>query len=61
MGLVDRLRGFDQATARKVCSYGLLGMSERARAIGGSLLIDSTLGAGTVVSIHIPFDHEQDK
>jgi signal transduction histidine kinase len=50
--------GFDQATARKVSSYGLLGMSERARAIGGSLLIDSTPGAGTVVSIHVPFDRE---
>jgi signal transduction histidine kinase len=56
----DDGRGFDQATARKVCSYGLLGMSERARAIGGSLLIDSTPGAGTVVSIHIPFDPAQD-
>lgn len=28
----DDGRGFDQATARKVCSYGLLGMSECARA-----------------------------
>jgi signal transduction histidine kinase len=28
----DDGRGLDQATARKVCSYGLLGMSECARA-----------------------------
>ena len=31
----DDGRGFDQATARKVCSYDLLGMSGRARAKGG--------------------------
>ncbi|MGF7000512.1 signal transduction histidine kinase [Paraburkholderia sp. GAS32] len=51
--------GFDLATARKVYSYGLLGMSERARSIGGSLSIDSTPGVGTVVSIRVPFDYER--
>jgi signal transduction histidine kinase len=38
----DDGRGFDQATARKVCSYDLLGMSGCARAKGGALLIDCT-------------------
>ncbi|CAH2801899.1 MAG: Two-component system sensor histidine kinase [uncultured Paraburkholderia sp.] len=46
--------GFDQEAARRDYSYGLLGMSERARLIGGSLLIDSAPGTGTSVSIHIP-------
>jgi signal transduction histidine kinase len=46
--------GFDPATARKGYSYGLLGMSERARLIGGSLRIDSSPETGTVVSIHVP-------
>ena len=50
--------GFDQEAARKGEAYGLLGMTERARLIGGSLLIDSALGTGTAVSIHIPLDGE---
>ena len=50
----DDGRGFDPAAARKGYSYGLLGMSERARLIGGSLRIDSSPETGTVVSIHVP-------
>ena len=46
--------GFDPAAASKGYSYGLLGMSERARLIGGSLRIDSSPETGTVVSIHVP-------
>ena len=52
----DDGRGFDPAAARKGYSYGLLGMSERARLIGGSLRIDSSPETGTVVSIHVPLD-----
>jgi PAS domain S-box-containing protein len=48
--------GFDQRAAHRDYSYGLLGMYERARVIGGSLSIDSAQGAGTMVSIHIPLD-----
>jgi signal transduction histidine kinase len=44
--------GFDQEAVRHGYSYGLLGMNERARLIGGSLFIDSAPGAGTTVSIH---------
>ncbi|ASL47116.1 Signal transduction histidine-protein kinase/phosphatase DegS [Burkholderia sp. AD24] len=46
--------GFDLAAARRRYSYGLLGMSERARLIGATLQIESAPGAGTTVSIHIP-------
>jgi PAS domain S-box-containing protein len=49
--------GFDPAAAGKRDSYGLLGMSERARLIGASLQIDSVPGAGTVISISIPPPH----
>ncbi|MGF6970153.1 PAS domain S-box-containing protein [Paraburkholderia sp. WC7.3g] len=52
----DDGRGFDLQTARRDYSYGLLGMNERARTIGGSLSIDSAPGAGTTVSINIPLD-----
>ncbi|MGF6416426.1 response regulator [Paraburkholderia sp. MM5482-R1] len=48
--------GFDQQVVSRNYSYGLLGMNERARLIGGSLSIDSSPGAGTMVSIHIPLD-----
>jgi PAS domain S-box-containing protein len=50
--------GFDQQMVRRDYSYGLLGMNERARLIGGSLAIESSQGAGTMVSIHIPLDGE---
>jgi PAS domain S-box-containing protein len=52
----DDGRGFDQQAARRDYSYGLLGMNERARLIGGSLSIDSTPGGGTTVSIQIPLE-----
>ena len=51
----DDGRGFDQQAVRRD-SYGLLGMNERARLIGGSLSICSAPGAGTTVSIHIPLE-----
>ncbi|MEC5400117.1 PAS domain-containing sensor histidine kinase [Uliginosibacterium sp. H1] len=34
-------------------SFGLLGMQERARALGGELSIDSAPGAGTTVRLHL--------
>jgi len=46
--------GFDPAMAHTGYSYGLLGMQERARLIGGTLTIDSAQGMGTTISIHIP-------
>ncbi|MEM5388865.1 response regulator [Paraburkholderia phymatum] len=52
----DDGRGFDQQLVKRDYSYGLLGMNERARLIGGSLSIGSAPGAGTTVSIHIPLD-----
>lgn len=49
--------GFDPATVDKRDSYGLLGMSERARLVGASLQIDSAPGSGTVISICIPLEN----
>lgn len=46
--VADNGKGFTPATARKD-SYGLLGMNERAQAIGASLSITSTPKRGTVV------------
>ena len=39
-------------------SIGLLGMRERALAAGGELHIQSVLGKGTVVALHLPFSME---
>jgi signal transduction histidine kinase len=52
----DDGQGFDLESAQGGYSYGLLGMSERARLIGGTLQIDSAPGAGTMVSINLPLD-----
>ncbi len=35
-------------------SFGLLGMHERAHAIGGTLMLDSVPGKGTMVSLRLP-------
>jgi PAS domain S-box-containing protein len=53
--------GFDPHAVHAIYSYGLLSMSERARMIGGSLLIESAPGNGTTVSIHIPFVNGHEK
>jgi PAS domain S-box-containing protein len=52
----DDGQGFDLESAQSGYSYGLLGMSERARLIGGTLHVDSAPGAGTMVSINLPLD-----
>ena len=47
--------GFDPAeSAKKKKSYGLLGMRERAIALGGTLQINSNTGKGTEIALTIP-------
>ena len=45
----------DGAAARKPESFGLLGMNERLRIVGGRLALHSTPGQGTTVQAHVPF------
>jgi PAS domain S-box-containing protein len=52
--VVDNGRGFAQEQTRQKNKYGLIGMQERARQFGGHLVIDSTPGAGTSVSLRVP-------
>jgi signal transduction histidine kinase len=45
--------GFDQATARRQGGLGLPGMEERAKEMGGHLLIESSPGERTKVSVEV--------
>jgi signal transduction histidine kinase len=57
-GLVVRVRddgrGFDPAVACADGHYGLVGMRERADAIGARLAVESAPGAGTTVRLEVP-------
>ncbi|MGI9132854.1 MAG: response regulator [Rhodoferax sp.] len=57
----DDGQGFDvaQATGRK--TFGLLGMRERALALGGTMEIVSAPGSGTQVTVRIPMETEHAK
>ncbi|MBS0354915.1 MAG: PAS domain S-box protein [Proteobacteria bacterium] len=50
----DNGRGFDPATSGTRSSFGLLGIRERAEALGGSCTIRSAPGQGTTISVCIP-------
>lgn len=53
--IVDDGRGFDVATRSAAEGhFGIRGMQERARRIGGRVEIDSTSGAGTRVTLLLP-------
>ncbi len=54
--IVDDGRGFDthSRTRRRNGGFGLVSMSERARAIGAVLSVDSRRGAGTTVEVELP-------
>jgi PAS domain S-box-containing protein len=46
--------GFDLEAAAQRDSLGLLGMRERAIALGGQLEVDSILGKGTTIRVRVP-------
>lgn len=50
----DNGRGMSRAGNGK--SLGLLGMRERARALGGAVEIDGASGRGTIVTLRVPLD-----
>lgn len=52
--VADDGRGFDPADASVAGHYGLLGMRERARLVGGSLSVESAPGQGTNVRFVAP-------
>jgi signal transduction histidine kinase len=48
--------GFDTEIAQKAKTFGLLGMKERALALGGRLDVVSVPGQGTTIGLSIPFE-----
>jgi len=48
--------GIAHAATRKPGSYGLIGMRERARQLGGTLTIDRRAEGGSRIEMHIPVD-----
>lgn len=52
--------GFDPKTVNrdqtKVKHIGLYGMEERAALVGGTFIVESTLGSGTSIFVEIPWD-----
>ena len=58
MEVRDNGRGFDLEAAARKKSFGLLGMRERAIALGGQVHITSAPGQGTVIGVLIPLDDE---
>ncbi|MFL5541298.1 MAG: GAF domain-containing sensor histidine kinase [Longimicrobiaceae bacterium] len=59
LGLRDDGVGFDVA-AVPPGRFGLVGMSERARLLGGTLAVESSPGAGTLVHVHVPLRPQED-
>ncbi|THE12311.1 histidine kinase [Bacillus timonensis] len=51
----DNGKGFD-IREKKKDSFGLIGMRERVDLLDGNLTIDSSVGAGTIVMIQVPFE-----
>ena len=56
--LRDNGVGFDPASIRGGSHYGLKGMKERIRKIGGELTIETAPGQGTEIQITIPFESD---
>jgi PAS domain S-box-containing protein len=52
--VADNGRGFREQEKANGKSFGLLGMRERAWALGGTVKIDSSPGAGTTVFVRLP-------
>jgi signal transduction histidine kinase len=53
LSICDNGRGITPADRLKPHSFGLRGMGERARALGGTLTLSAAPGGGTMVAVKI--------
>ncbi|CAN7164905.1 histidine kinase [Pseudoduganella sp. LjRoot289] len=58
--IIDNGRGIAQADRAKPQSFGLRGMAERARALGGTLTLSHAPGGGTVVAIKLKRENKHE-
>ena len=54
----DNGKGFDYGNGNYTKSVGMSSMSRRATAVNGTLVIDSSLGWGTVITLHVPYANQ---
>ncbi|NQT63943.1 MAG: PAS domain S-box protein [Candidatus Marinimicrobia bacterium] len=54
LSVQDDGKGFEEAKVDSLKSLGLVGMRERAYAVGGELTIQGSLGKGTTVTVSVP-------
>jgi signal transduction histidine kinase len=52
--VIDNGQGFDMSASARQATFGLLTMRERARALGGKLMVSSRPGGGTRVELTLP-------
>ena len=50
--------GFDLEEAKQCRGLGLTSMQERVRLVNGTITIESKLGGGTTIHLHVPFNLE---
>ncbi|WP_240975127.1 PAS domain-containing sensor histidine kinase [Paraburkholderia aromaticivorans] len=60
ISIEDDGRGTEFDDKRRPCSFGLLGMRERARQLGGFVQIASAPGAGFRIAVHLPLSAIQE-
>jgi NarL family two-component system sensor histidine kinase YdfH len=60
IGVRDDGVGFDPAATGQVGHYGLLGLRERARLVGGRLEVTSAPGLGTALRLFLPLEDRRD-
>ena len=55
--IADDGKGFDMNIKKRIDSYGIIGMKERAYLLDANLSIESQLGKGTKIHIEMPFSN----
>ena len=57
----DNGRGFVAMPESRSSGFGLIGLAERVRMLGGAHSIESEAGKGTIVTVVIPLREERDE
>ena len=52
--IVDNGKGMEIQDFHSDVDFGLLGMRERAHSLGGTFILESSLGAGVAIHVTIP-------